>query len=155
MTLALPLENQFGSDTFHLGQDILRSPSPFSSSRFLRRPCTMSVRGKVIVRKSRKGNVQVFAREQYLRDDLSCGARPCPPVAEKRRRLRSLRFTISFLAKSLSSSQEVPTRQMVRSLSFFLSGAWRLGRRGLVASSPGCSASDASADCEGRSASDR
>lgn len=37
----------------------------------------MSVRGKVIVRKSRKGNVQVIAREHYLRDDLSCGARHC------------------------------------------------------------------------------
>lgn len=37
----------------------------------------MSVRGKVSVRKSRRGHVQVVAREHYLRDDLSCGAKQC------------------------------------------------------------------------------
>lgn len=37
----------------------------------------MSVHEKVFVRKSRRGNVQVVAREHYLRDDLPCGARSC------------------------------------------------------------------------------
>lgn len=39
---------------------------------------SMSVREKVFVRKSRQGNVQVIAREHYLREDLSCGALNCP-----------------------------------------------------------------------------
>lgn len=37
----------------------------------------MSVRDKVFVKKSRKGNVVLAAREHYLRDDLACGALAC------------------------------------------------------------------------------
>lgn len=37
----------------------------------------MSVRDKVFVKKSRRGNVVLAAREHYLRDDLSCGASGC------------------------------------------------------------------------------
>lgn len=49
--------------------------------------CAMSVHGKVIVRKSRKGNVQLIAREHYLRDDLSTGVGPSDecPVSLKHR----------------------------------------------------------------------
>lgn len=43
----------------------------------------MSVREKVFVRKSRRGNVQVVAREHYLRDDLHCGARACNKCPQK------------------------------------------------------------------------
>lgn len=56
--------------------DIESSPSYY----YLRSKdsANMSVTGKVFVRKSRKGNVQVVAREHYLRDDLPCGAASCP-----------------------------------------------------------------------------
>eukprot|EP00178_Gracilaria_changii_P013052 TRINITY_DN3673_c0_g3_i1.p2 TRINITY_DN3673_c0_g3~~TRINITY_DN3673_c0_g3_i1.p2 ORF type:complete len:953 (+),score=149.75 TRINITY_DN3673_c0_g3_i1:8738-11596(+) len=37
----------------------------------------MSVREKLFVRKSRRGNVQVIVREHYLRKELPCGALPC------------------------------------------------------------------------------
>lgn len=37
---------------------------------------TMSV-NKVFVKKSRRGNVVLAAREHYLRDDLACGAFGC------------------------------------------------------------------------------
>jgi ferredoxin len=37
----------------------------------------MSVRDKVFVKKSRRGNVVLAAREHYLRDDLACGALAC------------------------------------------------------------------------------
>lgn len=38
---------------------------------------------KVFVRKSRRGNVQVIAREHYLRVDLPCGALDCPSCPDK------------------------------------------------------------------------
>lgn len=38
----------------------------------------MSVTKKVFVRRNRRGNVQVIAREHYLRDDLACGLATCP-----------------------------------------------------------------------------
>lgn len=59
----------------------------------------MSVRGKVFVRKSRRGNVQVIAREHYLRDDLSCGVLRCPscPVSLD----TSLHFSSSYLTISI------------------------------------------------------
>lgn len=43
----------------------------------------MSVHEKVFVRKSRRGNVQVVAREHYLRDDLACGSRSCSKCPAK------------------------------------------------------------------------
>jgi len=37
----------------------------------------MSVRSKVVIRKSRRGNVIAVAREHYLRDDIGCGSALC------------------------------------------------------------------------------
>jgi hypothetical protein len=45
--------------------------SSFSSNRFAR------MRGKVTVKKTRKGQVQKIVKEHYLRDDIHCGSSLC------------------------------------------------------------------------------
>lgn len=67
------------SPTYLNARWLTRTANPLPTLQFF----PMSVREKVFVRKSRRGNVQVVAREHYLRDDLACGARSCPKCPTK------------------------------------------------------------------------
>lgn len=44
------------------------------------------MRGKVVIRRSRRGKVLTVAREHYLRDDIACGSKLCRvcPVSRMR-----------------------------------------------------------------------